>query len=127
MARLVRRVVQLGKKGYRWQRIRSLEPLFAKLLARELLESSDYVSFPEVDSNDEKDRPNESVVLLRPLVVDLECSLAFHEHFQTQTLAGVGPQPWRCPWQRDWIGNASVWYSAMVFDRYLQAVEDCRL
>ena len=78
------------------------------LLARELLEPSDYVSFPEVDSNDEKDRPNDFVVRLRPLAVDLECPLAFLEHFRTRTLAGGCPQPWRRPWQRDWIGSASV-------------------
>ena len=62
MARLVGRAVHSVRKEHRRQKIRLLVPLFAKLLAPELLDLADYVGFLANDSIDGKGWPNESVV-----------------------------------------------------------------
>ena len=64
MARPIGLAVQRARREHRQQRIQLLEPLFAKLPAPALLELAERGDFPADDQNDEKDRPNGSVVQL---------------------------------------------------------------
>ena len=93
MERPVERVARWVRIEHRRQKIRSLEPLFAKLLALELLVVADHVGFLANDWNDEQGGLNEFAVRLQFLAVDPEYLLAFLEPAQTQTLAKGCPQP----------------------------------
>ena len=93
MARRVVRVAHWVRIEHKQQKIRSLEPLFAKPLALELLEIADCINFLANDWNDEQGGLNGSVVQLQLLAVDPEYLLAFLEPVQTRILAKGDPQP----------------------------------
>lgn len=93
MARLAGHAVHWVRKEHRRQKIRLLVPLFAELLALELLDLAGHGGFPVNDSIDEKGRLNESLMRLRLLAIHQECHSTFLEPAQTHFLVMGCPQP----------------------------------